>query len=152
MPRATAPRGKLVGHGTRAGIQHREEKDMNKPNPSATTAVNVVGIVVAAAGILMQYFAGAEGFPTIPPGPIILLIAAGVVAFGPWRWTAVVGILAPLFVLIGGTISTTVNWGTGAPLSDPAEVGSFVGALIQFVALLIAVVTGVAAAKQRLGT
>jgi hypothetical protein len=56
---------------------------------STPEKVNVAGLVVAAAGILLQFFSGVEGFPTIPPGPFILLAAAALVAWGrgagPWR-------------------------------------------------------------------
>lgn len=85
---------------------------MNKRTPLSSSAkLNVAGLVVAATGILMQYFSGVEGFPLIPPGPIVLLVAAALIAFGSWRWTPAVGVIAPLFVLIGGTIATIVNWG-----------------------------------------
>jgi hypothetical protein len=40
--------------------------------------LSVVGLVVAAAGIMVQYVSGVD-FPTIPLGPIILLAAAAVV-------------------------------------------------------------------------
>jgi hypothetical protein len=44
----------------------------------------VVGLAVASAGMLVQYASGVD-YPTIPPGPIISPLAAGVVAFGPLR-------------------------------------------------------------------
>jgi hypothetical protein len=47
---------------------------------SVAAKVNLAGLVVAAAGITIQYFSGVEGFPTIPPGPFILLGAAALVA------------------------------------------------------------------------
>jgi hypothetical protein len=50
------------------------------------TMLNVIGLVVAAAGIMIQYVSGVD-YPTVPPGAIILLTAAAVVAFGPWRWS-----------------------------------------------------------------
>jgi hypothetical protein len=46
--------------------------------------LNALGLLVAAAGIMIQYLSGVD-YPTIPPGPIILLAAAGAVVFGPWR-------------------------------------------------------------------
>jgi hypothetical protein len=49
---------------------------------STPAKVNVVGMVVAAAGILIEYFSGVEGFPTVPPGPFILVGAAALVAWG----------------------------------------------------------------------
>ncbi|HYY45366.1 MAG TPA: hypothetical protein VE975_09310 [Actinomycetota bacterium] len=115
---------------------------------STARMLNVAALVVGAAGILMQYFSGVGGFPTIPPGPIILVVAAAVVALGPWRWTPVVGIIAPLFVLVGGAIATTANWGVGAPLSAPAEVIGFSGALVQFLGVITALVAGIVALKR----
>jgi hypothetical protein len=49
--------------------------------------------------------------------------------------------------LVGGTIATIAG---DAPLTDPAEVGSFVGAVIQFLGSITAVVAGILAAKQTL--
>jgi hypothetical protein len=115
---------------------------------SAPGKLNVAGQVLAAGGILMQYFSEVEGFPTIPPGPFILLAAAALVALGPWRWTPLVGVIAPLFVLVGGAIATIVNWGAGAPLSDPAEVGGFAGAVIQLLGLVAAIAAGTIATAQ----
>jgi hypothetical protein len=110
---------------------------------SIPARVNVAGLVVAAAGILIQYFSGVEGFPTIPPGPFILLGAAALVAWGPWRWTPAVGLIAPLLGLVLGTMSTVLNWGTTAPLSDPSEAAGFAGAVIQFSGLVTALGAGI---------
>jgi hypothetical protein len=110
---------------------------------STPARVNVAGLVVAAAGISIQYFSGVEGFPTIPPGPFIFLGAAALVAWGPWRWTAAVGVIAPLLGLVLGTMATISNWGTTAPLSHPGEPAGFVGAVIQFVGLVVALGAGV---------
>ncbi len=92
---------------------------------SSSAKLNVASLVVAATGILMQYFSGVEGFPLIPPGPIVLLAAAALVAFGSWRWTPAVGMIAPLFVLIGGTIATIVNWGAAVLSAGEASPLSF---------------------------
>ena len=53
-----------------------------KSAPAAS--LTVAGLVVAAAGIVIQIASGAE-YPTIPPGLIILLAAAGLVALAT-RW------------------------------------------------------------------
>jgi hypothetical protein len=111
---------------------------------STPARVNVAGLVVAAAGILIQYFSGVEGFPTVPPGPFILLAAAALVARGPWRWTAAVAVIAPLLGLVLGAMSTILNWETSAPLSDPSEPAGFAGAVLQFLGLIVALGAGVA--------
>jgi hypothetical protein len=54
-------------------------------SPSTAAKLNVAAMIVAAGGILLQIASGSEAYPTIPPGPIILLAGAGVVALGPWR-------------------------------------------------------------------
>ena len=110
---------------------------------SMPAKVNVAGMLVAAAGILVEYFSGVEGFPTVPPGPFILAGAAALVAFGPWRWTPAVAVLAPLLSLALGTLSTVLNWGTPAPLSDPGEPAGFAGAVLQFSGLLAALAAGI---------
>jgi hypothetical protein len=52
----------------------------------------VTGLVLTAAGMLLQIAAGSELYPTYA-GPIVLLAAAVIVAFGPGRWPSYVGLL-----------------------------------------------------------
>jgi hypothetical protein len=131
------------------GLQPREEMDMSRLFMLSMPArVNVAGLVVAAAGILIQYFSGVEGFPTVPPGPFILAGAAALVAFGPWRWTPAVAVVAPLLGLVLGTMSTVLNWGTTAPLSDPGEPAGFAGAVLQFSGLIVALGAGILVAMH----
>ena len=109
--------------------------------------LNVVGLVVAAAGIMIQYVAGVD-YPTIPPGPIILLAAAAVVAFGRWRWSPVVGLVAALFLSIGGAIATIAGNGYSETLGDPGAVGAFAGGVIQIAGLAVALPAGIIAARR----
>jgi hypothetical protein len=109
--------------------------------------LNVVGLLVAATGIMIQYVSGVD-FPTVPPGPIILLAAAAVVAFGPWRWSPFVGLGAAVFLSIGGAIATIAGNGFNETLGDPGELGGFAGALIQIAGLAIALPAGIVAAKR----
>lgn len=111
----------------------------------------VVGLVVAAAGMLIQYASGVE-YPTIPPGPIIALVAAAVVAFGPWRRAPVVGLVAAVFISLGGVIATIAGNGFTPQLSDPGAVGGFVGTLVQIAGLVIAVAAGVVAVRPSVGS
>jgi hypothetical protein len=111
------------------------------------TMLNVIGLVVAAAGIMIQYVSGVD-YPTVPPGAIILLTAAAVVAFGPWRWSPSVGLVAAVFLTIGGAIATIAGNGFSETLGDPGEVGGFAGAVIQIVGLAIALAAGIVAAKR----
>jgi hypothetical protein len=115
--------------------------DLRRPTGNRARSVLVVGLVVAALGTLGEYLTGVPGFPVVPPGPIILVVAAVVVALLPWRWAPAVGLVAALFILVGALVS-------GVPLTlllTPGVVGQFLSALVQFVGLLVAVGAGVVA-------
>jgi hypothetical protein len=114
-------------------------------SPAAT--LDAAGLVVAATGIMIQYVSGVD-FPTIPPGPIILLAAAAVVVFGPWRRAPAVGLVAAAFVSLGGVIATIAGNGFSETLGNPSEVGGFVGAVVQIAGLTIALPAGVVAARR----
>jgi hypothetical protein len=75
------------------------------------------------------------------PSPAAKLNATGLLA--------VVGLVAALFLSVGGVIATIVGNGFNETLGDPGDVGAFTGALIQIVGLLIAVPTGLVAARGR---
>jgi hypothetical protein len=109
--------------------------------------LSVVGLVVAAAGIMIQYVSGVD-YPTVPPGAIILLAAAAVVAFGPWRWSPFAGLVAAVFLSIGGAIATIAGNGFSETLGDPGKVSGFAGAMIQIAGLAIALAAGIVAAKR----
>jgi hypothetical protein len=96
-PTATTPDRKAEGEG-------REEKKGatdGQPNEQAKEIAGGRGhqaatVSLAAAGIVIQIASGAE-YPTIPPGLIILLAAAGLVALATrWRWTTIVGVIVSL--------------------------------------------------------
>ena len=103
--------------------------------------IEVVGLVVAAMGVLTEYLTGVPGFPTVPPGPIILAAAAVVVRFVRWRWSPGVGVLAAVF-LSGGAVA---SGRTAQLLATPSVLGQWAGAVVQVVGLLTALVAGVVA-------
>jgi hypothetical protein len=72
-----------------------------------------------------------------------MLVAAALVAFGPWRWTPVVGVVVGLFLLVGFFASGSVG-----SLLAPDRSGVFVGAWVQFLAVIVTVVAGIVAAVQ----
>ncbi len=113
-------------------------------NLTPATGLTVAGLALAAAGIVIQIASGAE-YPTIPPGLLILLAAAGLVALATrWRWTTIVGVIVSLFLLVGGVLAPQAR----EQLSDPTQVGIFIGTVIQLLALVVALVAGVAATRQ----
>jgi hypothetical protein len=118
---------------------------MNQRNAlSLNGKVTVAALLLAAAGFVIQIVSGVD-VPTVPPGLIILLVAAALVAFGLWRWTPVVGIVVGLFFLVGFFASGSVG-----SLLAPSQLGVFVGAWAQFLAVIVAVAAGTAATIQNL--
>jgi hypothetical protein len=109
---------------------------------SLYSKLTVAALLVAALGFATQIVSGIE-VPTIPPGLVILLAAAGLVAFLPWRWIPVIGAAVGLFLLAG-------FFGSGAVgnLLDPSRLGMFAGAWVQFLAVIVAVVAGIVATVQ----
>jgi hypothetical protein len=108
--------------------------------------LTVAALLVAAAGIVIQIVSGVD-FPTVPPGLIILLVAAGLVAFGPWRWIPAVGASVGLLLLVGFFAS-----GTAGRLLDPIQFGRFVGVWVLFLAVIVAVIVGTTATIQNFQT
>jgi len=107
-------------------------------NPlSKPRKINVVALIVAAGGLLILFVSVPDRFPPVPPGPIILLIAAGLVAFAPGHWTPLVGVIVPLAIFVGGIATDASDL-----LFRPDNVGAFVGSLIQMSALITAVAAG----------
>jgi hypothetical protein len=107
---------------------------------SRPTRAGVIALGVAIAGMIIQIAAGVK-YPTVPPGVLILAATAVLLAFVPWPGVRVLGAAAPLFILIGGFVSTTGR----TDLSHPAHIGPFLGTAIQFLGLAGAVVAGIAA-------
>jgi lipoprotein signal peptidase len=116
---------------------------MKRPSSlSSASKLTVAALLVAALGFAIQIFSGID-VPTVPPGLVILVVAATVVALLPWRWVPVVGAFAGLFLFVGFIAS-----GALGNLLDPSRFGVLVGAWIQFLALIVAVAGGLVATIQ----
>ena len=109
---------------------------------SPASKLTVAALLIAAAGFLIQIVSGVE-FPTVPLGLVILLAAAAVVALLSWRWIPIVGAAVGLFLLLGFFASGAVS-----NLLDPSRLGVFIGAWIQFLAVIVAALAGIAATIQ----
>ena len=111
--------------------------------PALTARVLVVaGLLLAAAGIPIQIAAGVDDYPTIPPGLVLLVVAAAVVWFGArWRWTPLVGVVLAIFLLVGAVVTGT----TADRLSEPGQLWPFTGTLIQVIGLVLALLAGLVA-------
>jgi hypothetical protein len=102
------------------------------------------GLITAAAGIVVQILGGAD-YPTVPPGALLLLAAAGLFALRN-RWTPLIGVLIPVFISIGAVVTPNM----GDQLGDPSAAGVFTGTVIQLAGLAVGLVCGLAVAGQSL--
>lgn len=88
-------------------------------------------LAAAAAGIALQILGGAD-YPTVPPGFLILLAAAALLAFVQARWVVVAAAAVTVFITIGGIVTPNLR----NQLADPGAVLVFTGSALQVLALL----------------
>ncbi|GAB3385912.1 hypothetical protein GCM10027568_03580 [Humibacter soli] len=103
------------------------------------------GLLLAAVGVLVQFLTGVPGFPPVPPGPIILAVAALVVVVVRWRWIVILGLAVAVFLTVGALASGT----TVSLLSSGATAGQLAGIYLQLIGIVIALVAGVVALFAR---
>lgn len=109
---------------------------------SSATKLNVIGLVLAAAGMLLQIIAGSELYPTLS-GPVILFGTAVFVAVGPGSWTRLVGTVVPLVLGVGAIVAAVM---TGEFIDQLANTGNpaiLLGSLMHVLGLTAAVAGGV---------
>lgn len=104
------------------------------------TKLTVGALLAAAAGILLQYLSGVGDFPTIPPGPIILTILAGIIAFAPWRWIPILGSVMGISLIVGFFLNESVD-----RLTDVSPMLGLIGLWIQASGVVVAIAAGVMA-------
>jgi hypothetical protein len=96
------------------------------------------GLLLGAVGIFVQKAGGAD-YPTIPPGAIIFVVAALLVALLPWRWVPILGVLVGLFMAIGWAS----HMDTLARAWHPGDFLAFVGTWFQLIGVVSAFVFGI---------
>lgn len=107
---------------------------------SAARLLTIAGLVAAPVGILILILSGVD-FPPIPPGVVIPLVGAAVVAAVRQWWAPAVGAAVAAFLLIGGLVS-----GQAVDLlSDPSDIGKFAGMAVLILGLIVALVSGIVA-------
>jgi len=112
---------------------------------SKPARAEAAALAIAAAGIVVQIIGGVN-YPAVPPGLVILLAAAAMVAFLPWRRIgAVIGVLVGAFLFVGAFAAATGRY----DLTHPGHPGAFAGTWLQLIAVAVAVVAGVAALVVR---
>ncbi|MCZ4097912.1 hypothetical protein C8250_006860 [Streptomyces sp. So13.3] len=93
-------------------------------------------LVLMAASIPVQIAAGAD-YPVVPPGAVIPVVAAGLLAWRPRLWTAAIATAVGLFIGIGSF--TTPNTGDHLGSGNGLLIASTV---VQLAALLGIVIAG----------
>jgi hypothetical protein len=122
-----------------------------KAKHTVLTKLTIIGLISIAAAIWLQWLSGDPAYPKFPPGPVIFIAVAAIVAMGTrWWWTPLIGALISLLVTTGwfALLSRGV-----LRLTHPGSVGKFatgifVGTLLQIAALLFTDIAGLAATIQ----
>jgi hypothetical protein len=113
---------------------------------SLAARLTVDSLVAAAAGVVLMMIAGVEFTTTIPPGLFILLVPAGLVTLGRWRWTLLLATLAGLFIAV-----SYVPSGSLVRLVEPSPPVAFIGLWLQLVGSFVAAVAAPASSPASLG-
>jgi hypothetical membrane protein len=119
----------LLGGGDPA-LGRRKSRTMSRN-------LTLVALLAAAAGFVLQMVAGVTNTPTIPPGLVVLLAAAALVALTSWRWAFLVGVAAAVFNLLAFVVVGAVD-----RLVDATPAIGFLGAWVMVVALIVVCVAG----------
>lgn len=106
--------------------------------------LTAAGLALCAVGIVLQIATGADGYPTVPPGVVITVVGALLVAFVSWRFMPIVGLLVGAFISVGAFVTPN----TGDRLGAPGDFGPFLGTVVQIIGLAMAVIFGIVATVQ----
>lgn len=104
-----------------------------------STRLALCGLAVGILGLVIQWVADPAKFPGFPPGVVVILVAAAIVAFGVrWWWAPVFAVLVGLWIVVGGFLSAelTANLASG-------DAGTIAGNVVMCLGLIIAAVAGV---------
>jgi hypothetical protein len=118
---------------------------------STAAKVNAAGLVLTAAGMLVQIAAGSTLYPSVT-GPIVLIVSAIFVAFGPGRWTPWVGLVIPLVLGLGAIVAAVMTGDFVDQLTDVGRPGLVLGSLLHVIGLIAAIAGGVVMVLGRRGS
>jgi hypothetical protein len=104
--------------------------------------LSVAGLLVAAAGMVLQISAGSDLYPTYS-GPIVLLVTAVIVTLWLRRWIVYLAIIVPLALGLGAIAAAFMTGEFIVQLTDTSRAGIFVGSLMHVTGLVAAVAAGV---------
>jgi len=117
---------------------------------SNAARLNVAGLALTAAGMILQIAAGSALYPSLA-GPVVLLIAAVIVAFGPSRTAPYVGLLVPLVLGLGAFIAAVMTGEFVEQLTGVGNAGLVIGSIMHVVGLISALAGAVGMLRQRGG-
>jgi hypothetical protein len=64
---------------------------------SVLTKLTIAGLISVTVAIWTQWLSGDPAYPKFPPGPVIFIAVAAIVAMGTrWWWTPLIGALISL--------------------------------------------------------
>jgi hypothetical protein len=106
---------------------------------SGARGATVIGLVAGAGGILVLRFSGAA-MPSVPPGLVLLVAAAALVAFSSRRWAPIVAVLVALSEILGYVLS-----GSTYGLFAIDSIGILIGTWVRGIGIVVAFVAGIAA-------
>ena len=109
---------------------------------SNSAKASAVGLVLTAAGMVLQIAGGSSLYPSFA-GPIVLLVAALIVVLRPGRWTAYLALAVPLVLGVGAIIAAAMSGTFIEQLTDTAKIGVLVGSLLHVAGLLIAIAAAI---------
>ena len=119
-------------------------------HPSNRATLSIGGLILTAAGMLLQIAAGSTLYPSLA-GPVVLIAAATVVAFGPRRWTPYVALVVPLVLGVGAVVAAAMTGDFIDQLTDIGTIGILVGSLLHVVGLAAALAGAVGMLVARRG-
>ncbi|GAA1248358.1 hypothetical protein GCM10009609_09740 [Pseudonocardia aurantiaca] len=106
---------------------------------SGARGTTVIGLVAGAVGILVLRFSGAA-MPSVPPGLVLLVAAAALVAFSTRRWAPIVAVLVALSEILGYVLS-----GSTYGLFAVDSIGILIGTWVRGIGIVLAFAAGIAA-------
>jgi hypothetical protein len=106
-------------------------------------ALTTIALLIAAIAFVIQMAAGVTNTPTIPPGLIAIVVAAGLVAFVPAPRVALAGPAAGLFNLVAFIAADATD-----RLFETNPEAAFVAVWCMVVALVVASIAGTLATIQ----
>jgi hypothetical protein len=110
--------------------------------------VNAAGLVLTAAAMFVQIAAGSTLYPSIA-GPIVLIVSAAVVMFGPARAAPWVGLVVPLVLGIGAIAAAVMTGDFIDQLTDLGRPILLVGSLMHVIGLTAAIAGGLVLVLNR---